>query len=84
MPFFQTPVDKENIGNITLHPPEGLSNAFFPFINQEGFRAPVVMVRFENPANGVVINVWCKAWARNLIHHRYDRAASTHFELLID
>ena len=77
-------MDKENIGNITMYPSHGLPRWYFPYLNQEGYRQPIVMARFENPMNGVVINVWCKAWAHNLRHHRHDMAASVHFEILID
>lgn len=82
--LFQTPVDKENIGNITFYPAEGFPRYYFPFVNQEDYRQPIVFARFENPMNGVVINVWCKVWTANIYHHRYDMQGSIHFELLVD
>lgn len=33
---------------------------------------------------GNIINVECKAWAKNIHHSRADRTGSVHFELLID
>lgn len=33
---------------------------------------------------GVLINIECKAWARNIIHDRTDRRGSVHFELMVD
>lgn len=33
---------------------------------------------------GIIINIECKAWARNIIHDRKERIGSVHFELLID
>lgn len=39
--------------------------------------------RFSLPA-GVLINIECKAWARNIKHDRADRRGSVHFELMID
>jgi sodium/potassium-transporting ATPase subunit beta len=33
---------------------------------------------------GVLINIECKAWAKNIIHDRQDRRGSVHFELMID
>lgn len=33
---------------------------------------------------GIIINVECKAWARNIIHDRKERIGSVHYELLID
>ncbi len=78
------PLDKENIGPLEFWPKEGLPIAYYPYLNQEGYKPPVVFVKFLRPTNGVVINVWCKAWARNIRHHRHDRAGSIHFELLVD
>lgn len=33
---------------------------------------------------GVLINIECKAWAKNIEHDRQDRRGSVHFELMID
>lgn len=33
---------------------------------------------------GIIINVECKAWAKNIKHDRADRIGSVHFELMID
>ncbi|KAJ6649706.1 Sodium/potassium-transporting ATPase subunit beta-2 [Pseudolycoriella hygida] len=35
-------------------------------------------------AGGIIINIECKAWARNIIHDRKEKMGSVHFELLID
>lgn len=35
-------------------------------------------------SGGIIINIECKAWARNIIHDRKERLGSVHFELLID
>jgi sodium/potassium-transporting ATPase subunit beta len=80
----ENPIDQENIGPLHYWPPHGFPRQYYPYRNQEGYRAPLVMVRFEKLTNGVVINVWCKAWARNIHHHRYDDMGSIHFELLVD
>ena len=32
----------------------------------------------------VLINIECKAWAHNIIHDRYERRGSVHFELQVD
>jgi len=80
----ENPIDQENIGPLSYFPPYGFRRYFYPYRNQEGYHAPLVFVRFEKLTNGVVINVWCKAWARNIQHHRYDDMGSIHFELLVD
>lgn len=80
----ENPIDEENMGPLVYFPPEGFPRYYYPYLNQEGYRAPLVMVQFVRPTNGIVINVWCKAWARNIKHHRYDNMGSIHFEMLID
>ncbi|KAJ4443652.1 hypothetical protein ANN_05327 [Periplaneta americana] len=37
----------------------------------------------EHPA-GILINIECKAWARNIVHDRQERVGMVHFELMID
>lgn len=80
----QNPADKENIGPIEYTPSQTIRSNFFPFENQHGYLSPFVMVRFANPARGVLINIECKAWAKNIKHDRAEREGSVHFELLID
>lgn len=80
----ENPIDDENMGPLYYWPRQGFPQYYYPYKNQEGYRAPLVMVQFLRPTNGIVINVWCKAWARNIHHHRYDNMGSIHFEMLID
>lgn len=80
----ENPIDSENMGPLQFWPPEGFPNFYYPYLNQEGYRSPLVMVKFRKPTNGIVINVWCKAWAQNINHHRQDSQGSIHFELLVD
>jgi len=76
--------DKENIGPIAYYPQQGIEFKYFPFTNQPGYLSPFVFVHFSKPAPGVLINVECKAWAKNIKHNRMDREGSVHFELLMD
>lgn len=76
--------DKENIGPISYYPQQGIEFKYFPFTNQPGYLSPFVFVHFSKPAPGVLINVECKAWAKNIKHNRMDREGSVHFELLMD
>jgi len=80
----ENPADKENIGPVSVYPGPGIENYYFPFTNQPGYLSPFVFVQFLKPASGVLINVECKAWAKNIRHDRMDREGSVHFELLID
>ncbi|KAJ6222516.1 hypothetical protein RDWZM_001061 [Blomia tropicalis] len=76
--------DKENIGPISYYPKQGIEFKYFPYTNQPGYLSPFVFVHFSKPAPGVLINVECKAWAKNIKHSRMDREGSVHFELLMD
>nr|XP_023014837.1 sodium/potassium-transporting ATPase subunit beta-2-like [Leptinotarsa decemlineata] len=80
----ENPADKENIGPIRYIPHKGFMSQYFPFKNQEGYLSPLVAVHFEQPKRGILINIECKAWAKNIIHDRVDRRGSVHFELMID
>ncbi|XP_067006982.1 sodium/potassium-transporting ATPase subunit beta-2 isoform X2 [Anabrus simplex] len=80
----ENPADVENIGPIQYFPSRGYPGYYFPFANNEGYLSPLVAVWFENPATGVLINIECKAWAKNIFHDRAERRGSVHFELMID
>lgn len=80
----EDPMDRENMGPLSFYPKHGFPIYYYPYLNQEGYRQPLVFVQFKRPQNGVLINVWCKAWAKNMFHHRFDRAGSIHFELVVD
>jgi len=80
----ENPADAENMGEIEFYPPTGLPIQYYPYINQRGYRQPVVFAKFAKPKNGVIMQIWCKAWAKNIMHHKNDKAGSIHFELLID
>jgi len=80
----ENPADQENMGPIQFWPPMGFNKKYYPYLHQDGYRAPLVMVKFKKPKNGVIIQVWCKAWAENIYHHKNDKAGSIHFELMID
>ncbi|XP_033228654.1 sodium/potassium-transporting ATPase subunit beta-2-like [Belonocnema kinseyi] len=80
----ENPADIENIGPIHYIPSRGFPGYYFPFTNTKGYLSPLVAVFFERPKYGVLINIECKAWARNIIHDRFDRRGSVHFELMVD
>jgi len=76
--------DVENIGPVEYYPSAGIPLYYFPFTNQQGYISPFVFVHFSKPTSNVLINVECKAWAKNIRHDRTDREGSVHFELMID
>lgn len=80
----ENPADEENLGPIRYIPTQGFPGYFYPYQNSEGYLSPLVAIHFERPTQGILINIECKAWAKNIIHDRKDRIGSVHFELLID
>ncbi|KAK4880060.1 hypothetical protein RN001_008206 [Aquatica leii] len=80
----ENPGDIENIGPIHYHPDLGFDGRYFPFLNVDKYLSPLVVVYFERPTRGVLINIECKAWAKNIVHDRMDKRGSVHFELMID
>ncbi|XP_037928238.1 sodium/potassium-transporting ATPase subunit beta-2 isoform X2 [Teleopsis dalmanni] len=80
----ENPADQENIGPVDYLPIRGFPGYFYPYQNSEGYLSPLVAVHFQRPKNGIIINIECKAWARNIVHDRKERIGSVHFELLID
>ncbi|KPJ13276.1 Sodium/potassium-transporting ATPase subunit beta-2 [Papilio machaon] len=80
----ENPADVENIGPIQYIPGRGFPSYYYPFTNKEGYLSPLVAVLFEKPRTGVLINIECKAWAKNIFYDRYERRGSVHFELMVD
>lgn len=80
----ENPADIENLGPINYIPKRGFPGYYFPFMNQKGYQPPVLAINFERPKTGVLINIECKAWARNIAHDRAERRGSVHFELMVD
>ncbi|CAH0393559.1 unnamed protein product [Bemisia tabaci] len=80
----ENPADVENVGAIKYIPNNGFPGYFFPYENSEGYLSPLIAVHFVRPKTGILINIECKAWAKNIIHDRKDRTGSVHFELMID
>jgi sodium/potassium-transporting ATPase subunit beta len=80
----QSAADRENIGAITYWPHNGFHFKYFPFRNQQGYRSPLVFVRFEEPHPGVLLLVTCKVWARNIVQDFNEQVGMVHFELLVD
>ncbi|XP_030376890.1 sodium/potassium-transporting ATPase subunit beta-2 isoform X1 [Scaptodrosophila lebanonensis] len=79
----ENPADVENIKARDYYPRMGFPHFYFPFKNIEGYIPPIVAVQFT-VETGVLINIECKAWARNIIHDRSERRGSVHFELMVD
>lgn len=80
----ENPADIENLGPVNYFPQRGFPGYYYPYVNQRGYQAPIIAINFERPKTGVLINIECKAWARNIQHDRTERRGSVHFELMVD
>lgn len=76
--------DIENIGPVTYTPYRGFPGYFFPYRNQRGYLSPIVMVQLKNPEPGILMNIECTAWAKNIEHNKLKRRGLVHFELIMD
>ncbi|KAH6939320.1 hypothetical protein HPB50_016946 [Hyalomma asiaticum] len=76
--------DIESMGPLAYFPSNRIENYYFPYKNTPGYLSPFVFVQFLRPERGVLINMECKAWAKNIKHDRQDRIGSAHFELMVD
>ncbi|CAH0404558.1 unnamed protein product [Chilo suppressalis] len=82
----ERPADVEALGPLKYWPYPGLSEVYYPYDNTAGYLSPLVAVQLLKPKWHQIINIRCRAWARNV---RYtdslkDRLGSTHLEIMID
>jgi len=75
--------DVDNLGDVKFTPEVGFSKVYFPFTGQRGYQAPLVFLKMENIKPGVIVQVYCKAWAKNIYHHKNDKAGSMRFEVMV-
>ncbi|XP_022820822.1 sodium/potassium-transporting ATPase subunit beta-2-like [Spodoptera litura] len=82
----ERPADVEALGELKYWPYPGLSETFFPYDNTPGYLSPLVAVQLLKPKLHQIINIRCRAWARNIIYtdSLKDRFGSTHLEIMID
>jgi len=80
----ENPADEEYVGPIQYFPWQGFPSYYFPYRHTPGYLSPIVAVQFDTPASNVLINIECRAWAKNIGHDRGNRLGLVHFELLKD
>ncbi|KAK7590239.1 hypothetical protein V9T40_001852 [Parthenolecanium corni] len=80
----ESPADSEFIGPVSYYPKQGFPGYYFPYENSEGYLSPLVAVHIERPKPGLLINIECRAWAKNINYRQKDKQGSVHFELMID
>ncbi|CAH0726366.1 unnamed protein product, partial [Brenthis ino] len=82
----ERPADAEALGPLMYWPYPGLPQTYFPYDNTPGYLSPLVAVQLTNPKLHQIINIRCRAWARNIrfTESLKERLGSTHFEIMID
>ncbi|XP_026680191.1 sodium/potassium-transporting ATPase subunit beta-2-like [Diaphorina citri] len=82
----ESPADREHIGPVEIYPQHGTPGYYYPYENKEGYLSPVLAVHFKNPKPNTLINVDCRAWAKNIIYKKslVNREGSVHFEIMVD
>lgn len=82
----EAPADKDNIGPVKLYPQDGFPGYYYPYRNKRDYLSPLIAIHFLNPKRHTLINVECRAWAKNIFYKRslQNREGSVHFELMID
>ncbi|CAL1541451.1 unnamed protein product [Lymnaea stagnalis] len=75
---------RENMGDLLYFPAQGFHFKHFPFLNQQGYRSPIMFLRMDNPRPGVLLMLTCRAFAKNIIHDRVEQVGQIHFEVLVD
>ncbi|XP_045470069.1 sodium/potassium-transporting ATPase subunit beta-2-like [Harmonia axyridis] len=81
----ETSADMEYLGPIKYYPShQGFPGYYFPYTNSKDYFSPLIAVHFKRPASGVVLNIECRAWAKNIKYNKDDKSGFVHFELYIE
>ena len=70
--------------SVELHPPDGFPFSCFPFCNKQKYVAPLIMAQFKNLPPDEEVNVWCRAFAKNIQLDKRDRAGAVRFTLRLN
>ena len=72
------------MGELTYFPTDGFPHYYFPYLAQQNYMSPLVMIQFNRPELGVLLMIECRAYDENIHYNRQLRQGSVRFELLID
>lgn len=78
------PADIEGIKKIEYFPKtQGFPAEYFPYINQDDYKSPLVAVQFTPLRKGQLLHIECRAFARNIGYNRRDRIGIVHLEIML-
>lgn len=81
------PADKEMLpSNFDYYPTRGFPHYYYPYMNVEGYLSPLVAVQVPHPVGNILINIECRAWAKNINYNGANskREGSVHLEIMVD
>lgn len=81
----ENPADVEALkGKIKYFPSsQGFPTYYFPYLNQDGYKSPLVAVQFEGIERNRLVHIECRAFADGIGYNRRDRIGINHLELHI-
>ncbi len=82
--YGQSEFDKENMGVLEYWPYNYFPRFFYPYLGQDGYRDPLVFVRFASPIKNTLLMIECVAKAKNLVYEGPNKMAVARFEILVD
>lgn len=80
----ETEADKDNVGEIVYLPKQGIPSYYYPFTNQERYLSPFVFIKFRSIKRGVVVEVRCRAWFKNVGTDYFPEKTSVLIKLQVD
>lgn len=58
--------DQQIIGDVEYFPSWGFPSYFYPYTYVNGYVSPLVAVKFKRPKVNQIVNIECRAWAKNI------------------
>ncbi|KAE9555387.1 hypothetical protein FO519_001399 [Halicephalobus sp. NKZ332] len=74
--------DREYIGKREYIPPEGIDGRFYPYAVMTNYHQPIAVVKFTSLPKNRLIQVQCRAYAKNIEQDIESGLGLVHFELL--
>ncbi|XP_022216086.1 sodium/potassium-transporting ATPase subunit beta-1-like [Drosophila obscura] len=79
-------INRENFDNFSYSHRRGFPAFHYPYLNQPGYLSPLISVQFKSLKKGQILDVECRAWAKNIIYKGTvsDRMGSVAFKIIVN
>jgi sodium/potassium-transporting ATPase subunit beta len=74
--------DREYVGERQYIPSEGIDGRFYPYAVMSNYHQPIAIVKFNSLPVNRVVQIECRAYARNIVQDIESRLGLVQFELL--